>query len=413
MNRVSNENAVLLGRETDTGRAIALGQEGHLLTIAPTGAGKGVSALIPALLTYPGQAIVLDCKGEAVAVTRRYREQVLGQTVVVLDPFGVTGAPACRLNPFDLLPADPVEAGPELLAFSELLAPGHPETSDPYWGLAGRQLICGLLAHYVSCAGSRDRNIAGLLDLMARMLTDAETLAREMAHSGIASVRTQAQLIADSRSNHDTARDVVSHAATALSGLRGRATSEATAATDFDLEALRRGDPMTIYLVVPPNRLQSGGRLLRLWVGMLSSLLMGRRQRPEHSTLLLIDEAAQLGQMELFVTAMTLYRGYGIQCWSFWQDFSQLQSLYPWDWQTIVNNAAAVQAFGPSCISMAMEFRHLMPGSSAFDLLSMKRDSLLLARAGEAGRIVRRIDYLKEDHFLVRADPNPYYVAAA
>ena len=139
---------------------------------------------------------------------------------------------------------------------------------------------------------------------------------------------------------------------------------------------------------------------------------MSRRQRPERSTLLLIDEAAQLGRMELFITAMTLYRGYGIQCWSFWQDFSQLRALYPWDWQTLVNNAAAIQAFGPSCISMANEFRHLMPGRSAAELLAMKRDSLLLARAGQAGRIVRRIDYRKDDHFIGRADRNPFYSAA-
>lgn len=411
MNRFSNANALLLGRAIDTGCPIELGQEGHVLTIAPTGAGKGVSALIPALLTYPGQAIVLDCKGEAVAVTRRYREEVLGQTVTVLDPFGVTGAPPRRLNPFDLLPADPAEAGPELLAFSELLAPDHPSSSDPYWGLAARQLICALLAHYVSLAASPDRNLAGFMDVMAKTLVDPETLGREMARSGIASVRMQAQLIADSRNNHDTARDVVAHAATMLSGLRGRTTSEATAATDFDLDALRRGDPMTVYLVIPPNRVQSGGRLLRMWVGMLSSLLMSRKQRPEHSTLLLIDEAAQLGPMELFVSAMTLYRGYGIQCWSFWQDFSQLQSLYPSDWQTIVNNAAAIQAFGPSCISIADEFRHLMPHSSAVELLSMKRDCLLLARAGETGRIVQRIDYLQDHYFLGRADPNPFYAA--
>jgi len=33
-----------------------------LLTIAPTGAGKGVSALIPAALTWPGSLVVVDVK---------------------------------------------------------------------------------------------------------------------------------------------------------------------------------------------------------------------------------------------------------------------------------------------------------------------------------------------------------------
>jgi hypothetical protein len=43
----------------------------------------------------------------------------------------------------------------------------------------------------------------------------------------------------------------------------------------------------------------------------------------------------------------------------------------------------------------------------------MKPDSLLLARAGEAGRIVQRIQYLNDDHFAGRAEPNPFYSALA
>ena len=34
--------------------------DGHLMTIAPTGAGKGVSVIIPNLLTYPGSVIAID-----------------------------------------------------------------------------------------------------------------------------------------------------------------------------------------------------------------------------------------------------------------------------------------------------------------------------------------------------------------
>ena len=34
-------------------------QDGHILTCAPTGAGKGIGAVIPNLLAYPGSAFVL------------------------------------------------------------------------------------------------------------------------------------------------------------------------------------------------------------------------------------------------------------------------------------------------------------------------------------------------------------------
>jgi hypothetical protein len=37
-------------------------QDGHILTCAPTGAGKGIGAVIPNLLDYPGAAFVLDLK---------------------------------------------------------------------------------------------------------------------------------------------------------------------------------------------------------------------------------------------------------------------------------------------------------------------------------------------------------------
>ncbi len=409
----SDNDAVLLGRDPATGEPITLGPEGHVLTIAPTGGGKGVSALIPALLTHPGQAIVLDCKGEAVAVTRRYREEVLGQDVVVLDPFGIGDASGGALNPFDMLPANASGAGGELRAFSNLLAPVQDASGDPYWSLAGRQLICGLLAHYLDTTPAPVRNLAGFLELGSRMVVEPKLLGLQMAQSSIAEVRSQGQVVLSSASGQDTARDVVSHADTLLSGLRGRVTAQATARTSFDLDALRDGRPMTIYIVIPPNRLPSSARLLRLWLGTLSALLLGRRARPACPTLLLIDEAAQLGHLDLFVTAMTLYRGYGVQCWSFWQDLDQLRATYPHDWRTILNNAAAVQAFAPSCPSMAGEFRLLMPRMTTPELMALRSDELVLARAGRAGEIVRRINYLQESVLEQRADPNPWYASAA
>ena len=56
-----------------THRAAAAGfiHNGHILTCTPTGAGKGIGAVIPNLLDCPGSVFVLDLKGENYAVTAR------------------------------------------------------------------------------------------------------------------------------------------------------------------------------------------------------------------------------------------------------------------------------------------------------------------------------------------------------
>jgi len=64
--------------------------EGHLMTIAPTGSGKGTGCIIPTLLRHPGPVIVIDPKGENGDVTARRRGE-LGQKVVILDPLGGQG----------------------------------------------------------------------------------------------------------------------------------------------------------------------------------------------------------------------------------------------------------------------------------------------------------------------------------
>jgi len=38
--------------------------------------------------------------------------------------------------------------------------------------------------------------------------------------------------------------------------------------------------------------------------------------------------------------------GYGVRIWSFWQDFSQAESIYGKRWQTFLGNASLFQSFG-------------------------------------------------------------------
>lgn len=87
--------------------------------------------------------------------------------------------------------------------------------------------------------------------------------------------------------------------------------------------------------------------------------LMRRRSRPAQRTLLLLGEAAQLGPSDGLRAAVTLLRGYGVQTWSFWQDMSQLQNLYPQDWKTIVNNCHVIRSFGCGSALLARDVADL------------------------------------------------------
>src|ERR1700684_2772047 len=58
-----------LGSRQNLRNAIRYTGDGHLVTFAPTGAGKGAGVIIPNLLHYNGSIIVVDPKGENFVVT--------------------------------------------------------------------------------------------------------------------------------------------------------------------------------------------------------------------------------------------------------------------------------------------------------------------------------------------------------
>lgn len=145
--------------------------EGHLITVAPTGAGKGVACVVPAALRHKGDLVVMDPKGENFAITVRRRRE-LGQEVCLIDPFGVISArddaeeiQSTGVNVFDFLPylADTREAAAHALA--GMIANPPPRRSDPFWDMSATNILAGLV-HYYSHE-LEGATIADLLDDLA------------------------------------------------------------------------------------------------------------------------------------------------------------------------------------------------------------------------------------------------------
>jgi type IV secretion system protein VirD4 len=392
---------------------ILLEGEGHVITIAPTGTGKGRGCIIPALLRHDGPVIVIDPKGENVAVTARRRRE-MGQQVVVLDPMGITDETGGAFNPLDLIDPESVDAVDTAAMFADAMIDGKADPENLYWYQRAGHLLTGIILHLASRKKEGPRSFAQAREFLAQAVSEQQpaggTLdmaALEMMASPHPEARLAASILQSSAA--EGLGSILSMTQDGVDFLRGPLIEAATASSSFDLDAVTRADPLSIYIVLPPHMMESHGRLLRLWVMALMSLITRRRGKPERSTLFILDEAAQLGTLPQLRQAVTLLRGYGLQCWSLWQDVSQLRRLYPRDWETMVNNCRVVQCFGAMNLMAADAMAKLTGYGHAEEVLDLEESEMLLQIAGARAVRSRKPDYLTDPAFKGLFDPNPYH----
>ncbi len=385
--------------------------EGHLMTIAATGAGKGVGCIIPALLTFPGPMIVIDPKGENAAITRRRREE-MGQTVHVIDPMGVVKGKTSRLNPLDFVDPTSPMCVDDAMAIADMLS-SHLKSDEKnaYWHNRGRHLLTALILDVVSNGDKKQRTLASVRKAINHSLGEGDnSLYEHLKDSPHPEARAAAP--AFNMRARETLSGIVSVAQDMVDFVRGDLVSEATSTSDFSLDDITSGKPMTIYLVLPPYMLESHSALLRLWVGVLLKSIMRRKNRVKNPTMLLLDEAAQLGQFPPLRQAITLLRGYGLQTWSFWQDVDQLVHAYPDSWRSLINNCRVVQTFGAPNMSAARSIAHLFELLNPGQILDLDNDEMLVQMAGDDAFVARRPNYLTDPAFSGKFDPNPMYQEA-
>jgi type IV secretion system protein VirD4 len=386
--------------------------DAHVLTVAPTGSGKGRGSIIPNLLTYTGPVVVFDPKGENYLITAR-RRRALGQRVVRLDPFGVVDDDGDGLNPldvFDLPGADP-ECDAQMLA--ELLSTGNRGVKDPFWDLNACGLHSGLIAHVATGTPRDQRHLDAVraflmaddaVYALAVLLDSAGKTMNRMAHDEIAAFLQM--------SERDTRPGVLATANSYIKPFLSGRVARTLERSSFDLGDVVDGRPLSVYVVIPPEKLQSHRGLLKLWVATLLRAITCRRRVPPRRTLFLLDECGQLGAFPLLETVITLCRGYGVQCWTFWQDLAQIQSCFPSGWKTIINNCGVVQVFGINNREMAAQWgtylRH-----DADELLAVRPEEQVLQVRGRDESKCLRLDYLRDQLFAGLYDRNRFFSGAA
>ena len=383
--------------------AVTYDGDGPLLSCAPTGSGKGRGVLIPNILTYPGQIIVSDIKGELYQTTSRRRRE-MGQQVVVLDAFHLVADRSDSLNALDLLelPRADTDSDSEMLA--SLLAVGNEYTKEPFWNTTANGLLAGLIAHIASYP-PKERHLGQLCEWLYHPDMDL-AIARMLDDNAVKSRMARDKFVAYLAAPHEQTRPCIrTMASSYINALGSDQVIDTLQSSSFRLQDVYDGKPLSIYIVFPPEKLESHKALLRLWIGTLLTAVMRRTVMPRQRTLFLLDECAQLGSLPILRQAITLLRGSGLQTWTFWQDLSQLRQLYPNDWQTIVNNSGVLQVFGITNRHMAREWAELL-GRQPDELARLAREDAVILRQGQESVVCRRPDYLRDEMFAGMFDAN-------
>ena len=394
--RMTRGTGLVIGREDRRGgRLLRYDGPAHLVTLAPTRTGKGVGTIIPNLLLVDRSMLVVDPKGENAAVTW-YARSLLGP-LHALDPFGITGRPTAACNPLDQIDTAAPDAAEDAARLADALVTDPPhQVAEAHWNEEAKALLTGLILHIAAEETPARRNLATLRDLITLPVDQFERLLIAMqdnpAVGGLIARAANRHLAKD----HREASGVRSSAQRHTHFLDSPRMTAVLGHSDFGFAALKDGTT-TVFLVLPPDRISTYSRWLRLMVSQAMTDLARSSVQPRAPVLFLLDEFAALGRLEPVEQAMGLMAGYSVQFWPILQDLHQLRGTYGTRAGTFLSNAGLVQVFNVNdtdtaeWVSRALgEATEAYETGSTGETRQQNRLGAGSSSAGTAGHLVRR-----------------------
>lgn len=432
------------------GKGVGTCDNRHILTVAGSRGGKGVSLLVPNLLLYDGSVLAIDPKGELAQITARARREK-GQKVVILDPFGETGGATDSFNPLSALDVDSDYVKDDAGQIADALV--VPNERDAHWTDKARDLIKGLILFTLTLEDEKERNLITVWRLFRAthpMVTKLERMSEgkfkgrqalfqlmaacvEPFEGSVSGTGKSFQEMADKE-----LASVLSTAETQLEFLDSKVMERVLSGNDVKLSELKTGKT-TIYLSLPATRMGTHSRWLRVIINLALTAMERTRPKPAIPVLVVLDEFPVLGTMKSIETAAGLMAGFGVKLWVVLQDISQVERLYAKSWQTFVGNAGIMtfwansdkktldyvsdklgqtsvrlrqsnditpqQRFsGASGMREELRVQKLAAPHELERILARENDRVLVTAAGKPPVILERIIYYRDSNFVGRYD---------
>jgi type IV secretion system protein VirD4 len=368
------------------GNPLRLKTDKHVLIMASTRSGKGVTLIVPHLLRYQGSAFVLDPKGENARATGRQRAR-LNHKVHYLDPFGISGKPRSRFNPLSRFTPYNMEAESKALS-AALFVLGERERD--HWTDAGQQLLAAIILYvYVSAdipSNQKDlptvrRVLLGGLKSALHAMTEideADGLLRDLAVSFLETPEKEfGSIVSTAQRQTEILDNPYMIACLSATG----------SGEEVDFSMWHDGT-MTVYLCLAAPKFPVFNRWLRLVLTSALDEMTNMLDPPELPVCFMLDELATLGHLQTIENAVGLAAGYGIQLVSVFQDIAQMRDLYKGRWASFIGNAGVRALFNLDDFETA-EYWSKFIGGSLVETRSRQQDLYGLSKGDNVGEAMR------------------------
>ncbi|MEQ0819524.1 conjugal transfer protein TraG [Pseudomonas aeruginosa] len=307
-----------------------LGPE-HIIAFAPTRTGKGISMVIPTLLSWLSSVVIHDIKGENWKLTAGWRS--LFSHCLLFNP---TDPASAAYNPLLEVRRGVHEVRDVQNIADVLVDPEGALEKRNHWEKTSHALLVGAILH-VLYAGE-DKTLRGVANFLSDPACPFElTLHRMMttAHLGDAPHPVVASAAREVLNKSDNERSGVLSTAMSFLGLyRDPTVAAVTSRCDWRIADLISAErPVSLYLVVPPSDISRTKPLVRLILNQIGRRLTesldgsdGIERKRE--LLLMLDEFPALGRLDFFETALAYMAGYGIRSFLIAQSLNQIEKAY-------------------------------------------------------------------------------------
>ena len=307
---------------------IPQGTEGNTVVVGGNGSGKSAGIAKPTLRTWRGAICATDIKGElSEFYVELYNCGLAARPYIIFDPMQIDGP---SYDPFWLPAHDSTDnLFNNVKEIAIAIAPVQPDDKQPFWAETEQGVLTAALLHYFKCGLSFSeamcKIVSSTMSKLCEELLESQDIHVRMALGEIGSLKPETRACFDQGLRNKlmvfAADPYINHA------FRGQREG----ANCFTWDDL---DHCNIFLRIPADKIEQWSGAINL---MYTQLIRHLERRPEmysvegaHNvqTLLLMDEFARFGKLEVITSAISTLRSKNVNVCLMIQSIAQLDRIY-------------------------------------------------------------------------------------